>query len=151
MQDSSVLLSDTNRFTISGNTFLDMYPASAISLPEELPLTGSNNLFVGVDAGQNMTSTAGSNNTVVGTEALANLGAGSSNLVFGGSAYTGTESGNICIGSQGVLGDNNATRIGTTQTTCFIKGLYGVNPMVLQLLLVKILLFARTRLESRLR
>lgn len=134
IQDSTVLLSDTNVFTVSGQTLLYADPGQRNFFAGRTPLatmTGTHNTFVGVDAGFNLTSTAGSNNTALGCETLANLGAGSSNIALGagsGSNYTGTESGNICVGALGVVLDDATTRIGTNQTRCFVKGIHGVTP-----------------------
>ena len=51
---------------------------------------------------------------------------GTNNIAIGngaGSAFTGNESSNIDIGNLGVAGENNITRIGTTQTAAYIAGI----------------------------
>jgi hypothetical protein len=132
IQNSTVLLSDTNRFTVSGQTLLyaDLGQSNFLAGKTALGvMTGFNNTLVGVDAGTSMGSTAGSNNTGFGKGALSNLGAGSTNIAIGssaGSAYTGTESTHICIGSAGMASDSSVIRIGSSQTSCYVKGIYGV-------------------------
>lgn len=134
MQNSGVLLSDDDRFSVSGQTLLYADPTQRNFIAGRMPLyalAGSNNTYIGVDAAAGVLSITGSNNTAVGTDALYNLGAGNRNTVLGqgaGSAYTGAESNNICIDSLGVVGESNTTRIGTSQTRCFIQGAYGVAP-----------------------
>lgn len=76
-------------------------------------------------------------NTAIGFQALRQLGTttapadhGDSNIAIGykaGYLYTGDESDNIVIGSQGVLGDVNQIRIGTQgapHTDCYIAGIW---------------------------
>lgn len=52
----------------------------------------------------------------------------------GASSYNGSESSNIIINNNGVNGESNTIRIGTTgsgdtnQNRCFIAGIHGVNP-----------------------
>jgi hypothetical protein len=134
IQNSTVLLSDTNRFTVSGQTLLYADPGQNTFITGRTVLatmSGFNNTLVGVDAGTSMSSTAGSNNTAFGCESLKNLGAGSTNIAIGSSArfaYVGTESTNICIRHAGVASDSAAIRLGQSQTTCHIKGIYGVSP-----------------------
>ena len=112
--------------------------------------SGMNNTLIGLGAGSLITTTngntiigsaamdigTGTNNTVMGFQALTNLsGSGSTNISIGvssGFSYTSTESQNIVIGNQGVLGENNTTRIGSQlvstagQNRCFIAGITGV-------------------------
>jgi hypothetical protein len=134
IQNSTVLLSDTNRFTVLGQTLLYADSTQSNFLAGKTVLgtmMGFNNTLVGVDAGTSMSSTAGSNNTAFGKGALENLGAGSTNIAIGsaaGSAYVGTESTNICIGHAGVALDSAVIRLGQSQTSCYIKGVYGVTP-----------------------
>lgn len=115
--------------------------------------TGSTNLGVGHLALGDLTSgntneafggqalasvTIGDDNLSVGSLSLSNLIDGSNNLAVGqgaGTAYTGTESSNIIIGSNaGVLGESNVLRIGVDgngvgqQDTCFIAGILN-NPI----------------------
>jgi hypothetical protein len=98
-----------------------------------------NNVMVGNASGTLITS--GVQNTAVGHDVLFNaaghsgLVTGSFNCAFGvlaGSAWTGAESNNICIGDVSVTGENRTTRIGafaggsTPQTACFIQGIRGI-------------------------
>ena len=74
-----------------------------------------------------MLQTTGDNNTAIGTHALENLLTGSDNIALGsaaGSALTTSESNNIDIGSNGVVGDSGTIRIGTvgTHTAAFMSG-----------------------------
>lgn len=95
--------------------------------------TGSFNTAVGFDSAPSITS--GTNNTCVGGKALFSLLTGTQNICMGYSAgiiYTGSETGNILIGNQGVLGESLVIRIGgitglepAKQTTCFIAGITG--------------------------
>lgn len=111
--------------------------------------TGNNNTVVGYNAGFFLNGA--SDNTAIGTNALSLGTAALSNIAIGSSAlaalligeaniaigflaaqnYTSTESDNIIIGNDGVLGENNTIRIGTQgsglgqQDTCFIAGIVG--------------------------
>ncbi|MDE2106196.1 MAG: hypothetical protein KGL39_53750 [Patescibacteria group bacterium] len=90
-------------------------------------LHGNNNTAVGNEAMIN--GTKGDNNVAVGYVAL-NQNSGSNNIAIGtsaGSALAGIESSNILIGSVGVLGDQNVTRIGSTQTNTYISGVISGN------------------------
>lgn len=80
---------------------------------------------------------SGSNNCGVGQGALGAITTGTYNIGIGGSLYngsalTGSNSFNIMIGHDGIVGDNNTTRIGTQspstsfQNKCFIAGINGV-------------------------
>jgi hypothetical protein len=67
-------------------------------------------------------NTGGTRNTAVGAGALEIMTGGSDNTAVGelaGANYTGTESNNICIGSdtQGTAGESNAIRIGNASTS----------------------------------
>jgi len=72
-------------------------------------------------------NTSGIRNTAVGHHALLNNSTGSNNIVLGANAGANltTGSNNIDIGSVGVGGESNTTRIGTLQTRAFIKGISG--------------------------
>jgi trimeric autotransporter adhesin len=88
---------------------------------------GSDNTVFG--AGALFNNASGSGNTAIGDDALTSSSTGSSNIAVGinaGSAFTGSESSNIDIGSQGVAGDASTTRIGSAQTKTFIAGISGV-------------------------
>lgn len=115
---------------------------------------GSNNTAAGTSALGNLIS--GNNNTAIGDRCLDNVTTGSGNtaigaLNWGGASfngsnniliatgqfsdnYNGTESSNILIQNDGVLGENNTMRIGTTgagagqQNRCFIAGTHAVTP-----------------------
>ena len=78
----------------------------------------NNNVVIGYKAGT--LSTGFSQNTIVGTVALDKATTGIYNLALGygsGTNYTGTESHNILLHSDGVLGDNNTLRIGQSTGT----------------------------------
>jgi hypothetical protein len=135
IQNSTVLLSDTNVFTISGQTLLKADTTQSNFLVGKTALgtmIGSNNTLVGIDAGTTMSSTGGSNNTGLGYGVLANISFGSSNIAIGnaaGSSYIATETSNIYIGATGTAGEDTTIRIGTSQTACYIKGIHGVTPL----------------------
>ena len=75
--------------------------------------------------------TSGDNNVAVGLSALLALNGGSNNIAVGtaaGSAYTGTETGNILIGNNGTVTDSGTIRIGSAagpspQTRAFVAGI----------------------------
>lgn len=75
---------------------------------------------------------SGGSNTAIGYEALNLLTAGTSNIALGvaaGTRYTSSETGNIVIGSLGVIGDASTIRIGGYPgpiAACFIDGIAGV-------------------------
>jgi len=90
------------------------------------------NLAVGIQAGRSMTS--GTNNTLVGAQAGvatllgSGLLTGDNNVIVGahaGETYTGAETSNVLISNAGVVGENLTTRLGTTQTRCFVSGISG--------------------------
>ena len=88
--------------------------------------TGADNSALGDSA---LHANNGNSNTAVGASALLQLATGGNNLALGyqaGLALTGAESFNIILGSQGVVGDNNTTRIGSAQSRAFISGIRGV-------------------------
>jgi hypothetical protein len=109
--------------------------------------SGTQNAYFGFNAGNASTSASfnngfgaqtllalisGSNNVAVGNQTLNGLTLGSNNIVVGtssGTAYTGSETSNIIIGYNiaGTLGENNVTRIGSGQGSCFISGIEGVS------------------------
>lgn len=73
--------------------------------------------------------TDGSTNVAVGTGSLEFLVHGNGNTALGynsGSNYTGSEAGNLLLDHTGVLGESDATHIGSSQTTAFIAGVAGV-------------------------
>jgi hypothetical protein len=78
----------------------------------------SQNVVIGYQAGN--LSSGFTACTLVGKFALNNTNAGFYNLMLGygsGTNYTGAESSNICLHSDGVLGDNNTLRIGQSTGT----------------------------------
>ena len=86
--------------------------------------TGAHNTANGSYA-LHRTST-GDNNTAVGHNAMISNTTGSSNAAFGfgaGNAWT-TGSNNIAIGNAGVAGESHTIRIGASQTTPFVAGIY---------------------------
>jgi len=73
----------------------------------------------------------GTGNTASGVAALASLQTGDDNIAMGrfsGDNYTTNESDNIIIGNTGTGGDNQTIRIGSTHTSCHIKGIHGITP-----------------------
>ncbi len=90
------------------------------------------NTAVGYNA---LVACTGAENTAVGYLCLNSLLGGTFNCAIGpqtGGAYTGTESSNLLIYSQGVAAESNVIRIGTAgsgtgqQNACFIAGISGV-------------------------
>lgn len=78
-------------------------------------------------------ATTGNQNHAFGSLALSALLTGSSNTALGynaGSAYTGSESSNICIGHVGVAAESNVMRLGTDgtgtgqQSATYVAGIY---------------------------
>ena len=72
-------------------------------------------------------ATTGTQNTAVGSAALSALTTGIRNTAIGrlaGAGYTASESNNISLGYNvmGNSGESNITRIGTTQTDCYLAG-----------------------------
>jgi len=86
--------------------------------------TGDYNLFFGKGSGQYLVS--GDGNCLIGTLSGALTGAGS--------AYTGSESYNVCIYNEGVVGESHVIRIGrdgsgdNQQNKCYVAGIYGRTP-----------------------
>jgi Chaperone of endosialidase len=76
-------------------------------------------------------NTTGNNNTGAGYSALLNNTTGAGNIALGNFAGSNLTTGdnNIDIGNQGVAGEANTIRIGTTgtHTAAFIAGISGVN------------------------
>ena len=94
-------------------------------------LTGSNNVGMGTDAFTGAGSAA--LNVFLGGASLSNLSSGTDNVSIGsssGTAYTGAESFNICLGDgvTGVVGESNAMHLGDSGsiTTAFMGGVFGV-------------------------
>ncbi len=96
-------------------------------------ISSSFNNAMGYTALANLTSGAG-RNTAIGDVAGVSLVNGEFNTLISFNAglnYTGSESSNICISSNGVVGDNNTVRIGSQgtgaglQNLCYIAGITG--------------------------
>lgn len=122
VSNSTTTVSEQNCFF--GNNIM----AAATNYSSQNSAFGHNALTAFVGTGSN------DGNTCFGNSTLVQLVNGINNIAIGisaGSNYTGTESYNIVIGSLGVAGDNNYTRIGyqtggATQTKCWIDGIRGV-------------------------
>jgi hypothetical protein len=87
---------------------------------------GTFNAAVGNDA--SLFNTTGSGNTAVGHSALQNNTTGNSNIGIGNGGGSNLDgSNNIAIGHNGVSGDNNTIRLGTTgtHTATFVAGISG--------------------------
>lgn len=87
-----------------------------------------------VGHGSMIACTSGSRNTSIGDAALFQMTTGIYNIAIGDSAggnYSGSESSNILLSADGVNGENNTIRIGTSgsgdqeQNRCFIAGIAG--------------------------
>lgn len=125
----------TVSFSASGNTVLFNISAGNNTIVGDssgnATITGIYNTAFGINNVSLLTS--GNQNTVLGHEAATNLTTGTGNIVIGesvGSAYTGNESGNICVGFtlNGVTGESNTTRIGNNSAQqVFITGIDDVN------------------------
>jgi hypothetical protein len=118
---------------INGNPILQAIGTNNIFLGASagnFTLTQTGSTGIGVSALNNLTTT-GTNNVALGYQAGMSLLTGGSNVLLGataGSAYVGAESGNIAINAAGVAAESNTTRIGTSQTRFFAKGISGVTP-----------------------
>lgn len=90
-------------------------------------VSGSNNSFYGQNSGSALQS--GDNNVFIGVNTGWTINGGSGNLFLGtnsGTTNTTTDSNNINLNNFGVAGESDATRIGSTQTTCYVAGIFGV-------------------------
>lgn len=93
--------------------------------------TFTDNTAVGFNAGSSLRS-AGINNTIVGSGALASVTTGTDNIAIGyraGLNLDTNDSNNIVIGNEGNIGPQNGLiKIGTTgiQNECYIAGIAGV-------------------------
>ena len=89
---------------------------------------GTNNTFVGINAGNFVTSGIGQNSGF-GVNALASITTGSNNIAIGyqSGQTLSTGNGNIYINAAaGTTNENSTIRIGTGQTACFIAGIDGI-------------------------
>jgi hypothetical protein len=114
----------------TANTQGGQVAVGAGALQSEGTLGG--NVAVGYNA--STTQNGGQFNSSFGTYSLRYVTTGSYNVGLGynsGSAYTSSETSNICIGNVGVISESNVLRIGTQgtgngqQNTCFIAGIVG--------------------------
>ena len=130
--------------TGSENVYIGFYAGSTTTGGSENVVVGSQ-AFVNANASQNVVigyqagyaSTGFTACTVVGKFALNNTNTGLYNLMLGygsGTNFTGAESSNICLHSDGVLADSNTLRIGQSTgagnrqlNRAFICGIDGVN------------------------
>ncbi len=139
-------------FVATGNIILSTEPSSSAAagniLKGESPFIhdyGTDNTFVGINAG-NFSMSGNGKNTMVGSNAFGSNVSGENNtgLGYGSLAMCTTGTNNIAIGSFSgltiVTGSNNiyinadatssseasTTRIGTSQTKCFVAGIRGI-------------------------
>lgn len=90
---------------------------------------GTNNVALGYES--MLDATGSFYNTAIGTLSLNQILTGQYNTALGyiaGGNYTGSETSNICINAQGVVGDNNILRIGDTTG----GGFNGINAAYIQ-------------------
>lgn len=132
-------------FLTSGNNNTCIGSASMVSGT----ITGNDNIAIGHNCLNNLSS--GNDNIAIGVNALRDVAAGGANIAIGSSTgnslitgffnimigfnsgknYTGAESSNILINNDGVLGESNIMRIGTTGSglhqvnTTYIAGITG--------------------------
>ena len=88
--------------------------------------SGQNSIFGAYAFGS---SSSGNNNTGIGFSALPACSTGNNNIAIGSNAGTTltTGSGNIYINANASsASEGNTTRIGTSQTQCFVAGIRGV-------------------------
>lgn len=87
--------------------------------------TGANNTYVGSQSAAS--ATTATHNTFVGFNSGFYTSTGSSNLFLGDSAgtFNTTGSGNVYIAHAGVGTESNTIRLGESQTSAFIAGVYG--------------------------
>jgi hypothetical protein len=107
-----------------------------VAIGQNSLITSTNTVgCVGVGEGTLTTITSGQYNTAIGFAVLNGINTGTQNIGIGknaGDNYNGSESSNIVIGNQGVLGESNVTRIGQIisggigQTSCYVAGITGV-------------------------
>lgn len=95
--------------------------------------SGDSNCGLGSTCFEQLTS--GNQNVGMGVISLKNITTGNYNIGIGrgaGVAYTSAESSNIVISNEGVAGESNTIRLGTTgvgahqQSRCFVAGITGV-------------------------
>jgi hypothetical protein len=127
-------LSNTMAGYISGQSITTGSQNCGVGVGALLNLqTGSNNSAYGLGCFQGLTS--GGSNSGLGINCGSNLLTGSFNIIAGfqsGTSYTTSESSNILLSNNGVIGESNTIRIGTQgssnsqQNQTFIAGISGV-------------------------
>lgn len=124
--------------TGAGNLTVGLF-SGAVANGTNNTVVGNSTLAANVSGNQNTAlgvyslakNTSGSYNVALGAVSLFNLISGISNTVIGNGAgqnYTGAESGNILLGSDGVVGDSSTMRLGQGQKRTFIAGISGNGP-----------------------
>lgn len=127
------------------NTFLGDTAGSALNAGADNTSCGNSSMLnindgnfnscYGSRSGEDITD--GSQNVSMGHLALTSVTTGSLNIAIGADAginYASTESSNICLSNDGLVGEDNVIRIGTQgsgageQDSCFIAGIYGATP-----------------------
>ena len=114
-----------------GNRFIHNFGTSNTFIGENagnFSMSGTG-LNTAIGANALIANTTGNNNTVLGYNALSAVTTGSSNIAIGSGAGVTltTGSGNIYINADaGSASEAATTRIGTSQTACYIQGIYGV-------------------------
>lgn len=112
----------------NGNIAIGSSCASAIT-------DGNNNIGIGTSSLALSTGAGSDSNIGIGVTTLNQLLSGANNTAIGigsGGNYTGSESNNLCLGSPGILGENNTIHIGdqgsgvAQQNKCYIAGIVGV-------------------------
>jgi len=93
--------------------------------------TGADNTVLGYNA--LVANTTGVQNTAIGSGVGAAITTGTNNIIVGynaGGTLT-TGSGNIYINANaGAAAETNTTRIGTSQTACFVAGIFGATVII---------------------
>ena len=140
-----ITTSTAGQLLIGSSAFLHAYGTDNVTLgigatgsgAAAWSITGTNNVTIGWDASNNITSSG--HCVIVGAQAALNLTSGPYNIAVGyaagnlwGSSVGGNETSNICIGNGGVDSENNTIHIGTQgtgngqQNACYIAGIEGV-------------------------
>jgi hypothetical protein len=135
--------------TAVGNQALTLYAgsnATAVGSSALLSTTGAGNTALGYLAGRSITT--GTSNVAIGFIAMVNGGASANNVAIGyqslqnctgsnnvavgynsGASYNTTETNNLILGANilGTAGESNITRLGGTQTQCYVAGIASVS------------------------
>jgi len=93
-----------------------------------LGILGDDNTYMGWSSGA--ASTTASNNTAFGSQALDQLTTGSGNVCIGrraGHLFTGSETNNVCVGSEGIVNLSNTIFLGEfgVHDTTYVAGILG--------------------------